>query len=146
MYCHHQYAHAANSPEYRVGRVMKGADAAMEAAALRFGLNVTIRPVYLVDSYQYEDYEDDAKAERKEDAALLFDIKSTSDRHLAEGWWKWIGDGFKEMELWENDYEEDLIDNLADEDWVTPYSGIHWLNEALFEEANVAYTRVLAPF
>src|SRR5271154_365236 len=81
-----------------------------------------IRPVYLTD-------DDDHDKRRKRDPVDLFDIKSTSTRHLDRGRSKWIGTEFSEFNEWKNeDYEEFLPDQLMKVEWVKPYSGIHWLN------------------
>ena len=141
MYCHHQYAHAADSPEERLHLIMKGADAAMETAALRFRLKIEIRPVYLMPEYDEEcdnEYEYD-----NDDPSLLFGINATSDSHRVKGNRKWVGDTFRKVDLWDiYDCENMIPDNLGREDWVKPCSGIHWLNEPQHEEANLAFLRV----
>ena len=47
VYCHHNYAHAANDPNERLPEMLKGADAAMAAVCAVHGLETQARPVYL---------------------------------------------------------------------------------------------------
>jgi hypothetical protein len=86
VYCHHNYAHAANSPTARIPSMLKGADAAMLAVCDTFKLKTQTRPVYFHDDDDDEDSDDDWYKDRRDrikriklDPVALFDIKATSE-------------------------------------------------------------------
>jgi hypothetical protein len=154
VYCHHNYAHAANSPTARIPSMLKGADAAMLAVCDTFKLKTQTRPVYFHDDDDDDDEDSDdgwAKDRRdrlkriKLDPVALFDIKATSQNHHGKDKLEWVGDQFRIAQEDEHmgDYEEWLPDRLKGQNWVKAYSGIHWLNQATHKEANRAYLTVL---
>jgi len=168
MYCHHNYAHAANYPNERLPSMLKGADAAMSAVCAVYGLQTQTRPVYLTTSEcearsPIDDDDDDGDYpdkfeespedylqldlnEMKDDPFEIFDVKATSKDHIGGSEKiEWVGDKFRHAQADENlgDYSEEWItDGLDAMDWVKGYRGIHWLNKAEHKEGNVAYMTV----
>lgn len=166
VYCHHNYAHATNSPDERIPSMLKGADAAIWAVCAGFGLDTETQPVYLttangetwrprwhgteypsVEKSPPDDYTTRKLNKMKHDPLKIFDVKATSKDHLHEkSKVEWIGSGFSETCRVDylGDQEDWMTERLAEVDWVTCYGGIHWLNKARHQEGNVAYVTVIS--
>ena len=166
VFCHHNYAHAANSPHIRLPSMLKGADAAMLAVCTAFGLETQTRPVYLtteegevwtsrwgqVNEYPPGKVTDESTArllnKLKHNPLELFDVKSNAQIDVKPGKIEWVGNDFEPCQVEEclGDYEDWMPKHLAEADFLTGYGGIHWLNKMRHKAGNRACLIVFSPW